>query len=377
MRYFVLDDLVDPLSGELLRVENAETILRPARALRRCERWCGRFGRPAAEIDVQECHACQRDWIVSGELVRADDPSVRYPIVNGVPRLLPTTATEQDQSETLSARTQESFGYEWEHFDDMLPEYDDVARSYFSLVPPETFAGAVVLDAGCGMGRWARYVGEQGVGRLYALDFSRAIDRAAETLSGREETHCVQADLRHLPFRPATFDVIYSLGVLHHLPDPDTGMRSLIGRLKPNGSLLVYLYYALDNRPRFYRLLLGVVSAARLVTSRLPKPLMHWLARLIGITVYWPLARLSSALERVGARGIARQMPLSFYREHSLRLMIADAFDRFATPIEKRYSRRQIRDWLGGYGFDVSFSDKEPFWIALARRPRATDRSAE
>jgi len=154
-------------------------------------------------------------------------------------------------------------------------------------------------------------------------------------------------------------------------------VRSLIGRLKPDGSLLIYLYYALDNRPRLHRLLLHGVSAIRLVTSRLPKPLMHWLARLIGIVVYWPLARLPGLLERFGAGSLARQMPLSFYREHSLRLMIADAFDRFATPIEKRYSRRQIRDWLGGYGFEVSFSDDEPYWVALARRPRAADRFLE
>jgi SAM-dependent methyltransferase/uncharacterized protein YbaR (Trm112 family) len=376
LRYSVLDDLVDPLSGGQLRVENAEILSRPDPTLQRCRRWCGRLGSPVSEVEARDCHACQEDWIVAGELVRADDASVRYPIVNGIPRLLPATA-EHGRNQTLSALTQESFGYEWEHFDRMLPEYDDVARSYFSLVPPEAFAGAMVLDAGCGMGRWARYVGAQDVARLYALDFSRAIDRAAETLAGQEETHCVQADLRHLPFRPETFDIIYSLGVLHHLPDPDEGLRSLIGRLKPDGSLLIYLYYALDNRPRLHRLLLHGISAIRLVTSRLPKPLMHWMARLIGIFVYWPLARLSSLLERFGAGSLARQVPLSFYREHSLRLMIADAFDRFATPIEKRYSRRQIRDWLARYGFEVSFSDNEPYWVALARRPRAADRSLE
>jgi SAM-dependent methyltransferase/uncharacterized protein YbaR (Trm112 family) len=374
VRYSVLEDLVDPESGDDLCVENAEIIPRPAPALPRCQRWCGRLGRPAAEVDVEECHACQVDWITTGELVRVDDASVRYPIVNGIPRLLPPTA-DRGRDQVLSALTQESFGYEWEHFDRMLPEYDDVARSYFTLVPPERFAGAVVLDAGCGMGRWARYAGAQGVGRLYALDFSRAIDRAAETVSGHEETHCVQADLRHLPFRSETFDIIYSLGVLHHLPDPDEGMRSLIGRLKPDGSLLIYLYYALDNRPRLHRLLLRGVSTVRWVTSRLPKPLMHGLARLIGICVYWPLARFSAVLERFGARSLARHLPLSFYRDKSLRLMVADAFDRFATPIEKRYSRRQIQDWLARYGFEVSFSDHEPYWVALARRPHAADRS--
>jgi SAM-dependent methyltransferase/uncharacterized protein YbaR (Trm112 family) len=376
MRYSILDDLVDPLTGGFLCVENAEVILRQGMEGQRCAVWCGRLCRLAHEVNARECRACQDDWIVSGELVPAHDPTVRYPVKGGIPRLLPPAAVEEDSRAAVSARTQESFGYEWEHFNHMLPEYDDVARAYFRLVPRDTLAGAVVLDAGCGMGRWARYVGEQGVHRLYALDFSRAIESAAVTLVGQDETHCIQADLRYLPFRPETFDFIYSLGVLHHLDDPDAGMRSLVGRLKPDGSLLIYLYYALDNRPLFHRLLLRVVTLVRLGTSCLSKPLMHWLSRLIGVTVYWPLARLSRLLERRGAESAARQIPLAFYRNHSLRLMIADAFDRFATPIEKRYSRRQIRDWLARYGFETTFSDEEPYWIALAKRPASDgDRS--
>lgn len=367
MRYYILDDLVEPLTGATLLVEGVATTQRAGPPVQKCERWCGYRGRPAAEVGPEECCTCQDAWIVSGELVGTD---ARYPIVDGVPRMLPPTTVEAERSRALSARTQESFGYEWEHFDRMLPEYDDLARRYFALVPPDLLEGALVLDAGCGMGRWARYVGERPVRRLYALDYSRAIDRAAVTLDPQERTHCVQADLRHLPFRPGTFDFIYSLGVLHHLVDPNAGMRSLVERLKPDGALLVYLYYALDNRPPFFRLLLRAVSAVRRFTSRLPKPLMHRLAWLIGVGIYWPLARLARQLDHLGLGRIAENVPLAQYRQHSLSLMIADAFDRFATPVERRYSRRQIRAWLARYGFEASFSAASPYWVALAKRPR-------
>jgi SAM-dependent methyltransferase len=366
VRYYILDDVVDPLTGESLRVEGAEVVQRPGPAVERCARWCGYRGRPVAEVEAGACCTCQDAWIVSGELVGERS---RYPIVAGIPRLLPPDGGAAAAGEAMTLQTRESFGYEWDRFDQMLPEYQEMVGDYFAIVPDQLLAGALVLDAGCGMGRWARFIGERGVRRLYAIDYSRAIDRAAAVLAPQGTTHCIQADVRQLPFRPQTFDFIYSLGVLHHLVDPDRGMSSVIGGLKREGSLLVFLYYALDNRPAFFRWLLRAVTVMRQVTSRLPKPVMYRLAWLIGVGVYWPLARVAGALERGGLGRIAKNVPLYWYHQYSLKFMIGDAFDRFATPVEKRYSRRQIRAWLARYGFEVRFSDTLPYWVALAKRP--------
>jgi SAM-dependent methyltransferase len=371
LRYYLLDDLIDPLTGTVLYVENAEVVQLPGPRVERCARWCGYHSCAPDALGPEACCTCHDAWVVSGELVAGD---ARYPIVGGVPRLLPASAGDDEYGPGaplggLSAQIQESFGYEWEHFDELLPEYEGVAQSYFRLVPERLFEGALVLDAGCGMGRWARWVAERPVRRLYAVDFSRAIDRAAATLASHATAHCVQADIRHLPFRPGTFDFIYSLGVLHHLVDPDAGMRSLIGRLKECGALLVYLYYALDNRPAFFRWLLAAVTAVRRLTSRLPKPAMHRLAWLIGVGVYWPLARCAGLLERFGLTRLARNVPLHHYQRYSLKLMVADAFDRFATPVERRYTRRQIVHWLARYGLEARVSDASPYWVALASKP--------
>lgn len=368
MRYYILDDVVDPLTGEALRVENATVEQRPGTPGIRCERWCGRYGCAVGERQPAQQCTCSDDWIVSGELVSAHS---RYPIVAGIPRLLPDAATAETGDATLSAEIQHTFGYEWEAFDAMLPEYAAALQTYFRPVPDELLAGSLVLDAGCGMGRWARYIADKPIRRLYAIDFSRAIDRAADTLAAHNNAHCLQADIRHLPFRAETFDFIYSLGVLHHLVNPDEGMGSLVRGLKPDGGLLVYLYYALDNRPAFFRWLLRIVSGIRMVTSRLPKPIMHRLAVLIAAGIYWPLARFAGLLERAGAGRVARQVPLHEYHRYSFKYMVTDAFDRFATPIEKRYTRRQIRAWLAGYGLEATFSDSAPFWSVLARRPHS------
>lgn len=356
MRFYILDDLVDPLTRGNLRIESAEVVERPGPPVEPCRHWCGFRNTTPASVAPADCGACRNSWVTSGVL---EAGGVRYPITDGIPRLIADAAA-------IDEDTQESFGYEWQHFDRVLDDYDEEAGNYFGVVPQGVTQDSVVLDAGCGMGRWARHAASLGVRRLYAVDFSRAIGRAAATLSGTAHAHCVQADLCRLPFRDGTFDFTYCLGVLHHLEDPDAGMASLNRVTRADGELLIYLYYALDNRPRAHRWLLAAVTAARRLTSRLPKPVMHRLAWLIAILVYWPLARLAGVLDRLGLGGAAHQVPLSHYRSYSLQFMAGDAFDRFATPIEKRYSRAEITEWLARYGRDATFSSHTPYWVTLA-----------
>ncbi len=354
MRFYILDDLVNPANGKPLRVEDARVVERDGPHVERCAHWCGLRGVLVAKVTELECRTCSRMWIEEGTLAEG---AQRYPIVAGIPRFV----SEADG--TIDDDTRESFGYEWERFDSVLPDYAVEFANYFGIVPPELLRDAVVLDAGCGMGRWARQVVKGPVRQLYAVDFSRAIDVAACTLADQPKAHCIQADICKLPFRSGAVSFSYCLGVLHHLIDPDAGMRSL-ARVTA-GPMLVYLYYALDNRPRFHRLLLSIATAVRVVTSRLPKRAMFMLSWLIAALVYWPLARFAWAFERLGLTGLAHQVPLSHYRDYTFKFMAGDAFDRFATPIEKRYSREEISVWFARYGRAVTFSDRTPFWVSL------------
>jgi SAM-dependent methyltransferase len=354
VRFYILDDLVAPASGQPLRVADAQVEERDGPEVGPCVRWCGRHGSTPDRASAADCRSCARQWITSGTL---SDGAERFTIEDGIPRFVATATADIDK------QTQESFGFEWEHFDSVLTEYDSEFNNYFGIVPPELFRDAVALDAGCGMGRWALQVAKQPVRRLYAVDFSRAIDRAALTLAAAPHAHCVQADVCRLPFRPAAMSFSYCLGVLHHLQDPDRGMASL-ARVT-NGALLTYLYYALDNRPRFHRALLSLVTLVRRVTCRLPKPAMLVLARVIAALLYWPLARLAHLLQRCGLSRLADQVPLSHYRDYSFSFMAGDAFDRFATPIERRYTRAQISAWLERYQRTARFSERTPFWVSL------------
>lgn len=207
MRFYILNDLVSPANGQRLTMENARVVERDGPDVARCMEWCGLRNVAAASVPEADCRRCSRMWVEEGAL---SDGTSKFPIVDGIPRFVSEGAAQ------LDGDTQESFGYEWEHFDRMLSDYDTEVENYFGVVPAETLNDAVVMDAGCGMGRWARYMASKPVRRLYAVDFSRAIDRTARTLADYPNAHCVQADVTRLPFRSAAMDFSYCLGVLHH-----------------------------------------------------------------------------------------------------------------------------------------------------------------
>lgn len=219
---------------------------------------------------------------------------------------------------------------------------------------------------GCGSGRWARWVSPK-VGPLHCIDPSEAIDVARANLADLNNItyHHAAVDDRSLP--PGSQDFGYSLGVLHHVPDTGEAIRLCVNLLKPGAPLLLYLYYAFDNRPAWFRAIWLVMDRVRQFVCRLPPWLKHWVTDLIALLVYLPLAVFSRVLERLGA-DIAI-IPLSYYRMHSFYTMRTDARDRFGTPLEQRFTRRQIMEMMERAGLtNVRFSETEPFWCAVGTK---------
>lgn len=274
----------------------------------------------------------------------------------------------------LDERVAKGFGDEWSTFrqDECELSADErraIFEGYFAIFPWDALpsGGGVGLDAGCGSGRWSMQVAPR-VQHLHALDASAdALAVARENLRGSQNVTFHHASVGDIPLPDATLDFAFSLGVLHHVPDTQGAIRSIAEKLKPGAPFLVYLYYAFDNRPAWFRAVWKVSDVIRVVLSRAPHPVRLAASQAIAALVYWPLARLSALAEKAGID--PRSIPLSWYRNSSFYVMRTDAYDRFCTRLEQRFTRAQIADMLEKAGFaDIRFSENEPFWCAVAIR---------
>lgn len=271
----------------------------------------------------------------------------------------------------VDERTVAGFGDEWTRLpQDGMSEADlDAAFDlYFSVFPWDSLPPkARGCDFGCGSGRWAARVAPR-VGHLTMLDASaEALEVARQKLAGTAHVDAVHASVSESPFEDASLDFAYSLGVLHHVPDTEGALREIARVLKPGAPFLVYMYYAFDNRPAWFRGLWKTSDVARRGISRLPHPARYAVSQAIAGLVYWPLARTGKVLDRVGL--LRESWPLRYYVDHSFYVMRTDALDRFGTQLEKRYTRAEMVNLLERSGFtDVRVSDQRPHWTMSAKR---------
>ena len=164
----------------------------------------------------------------------------------------------------IDPATVASFGDEWTRFDRFSDtDVQRIGDEYFDVVTPGMLpADAVALDLGCGSGRWALYVASR-CAFVEAVDPSDAVLAAQAMTRDRPNVRVTQASVDTLPFPDDSFDFILCLGALHHMPDTAAALKAAVRKLRPGGWMLVYIYYALENRSPGYRLLFGVSDVGR------------------------------------------------------------------------------------------------------------------
>lgn len=276
-------------------------------------------------------------------------------------------------STNVDRLTVEGFGDEWRRFDQASlseNELKEVFEQYFKIFPWDALTPkSEGFDLGCGSGRWDQYVAPQ-VACLHCIDPSAvALDVAKRNLARFPNCRFHLAAIDGMPMVENSMDFGFSIGVLHAVPDPAAGIKACVSKLKPGAPFLLYLYYAFDNRPEWFRLLWHPTNIVRLVISRAPYRLRYALSQAIAAAVYFPLARFLLLLDRLGVN--VKPMPLSAYKHSSFYMMRTDALDRFGTRLEKRFTASQIRAMMGQAGLEeIRFSDSAPYWCAVGYRKR-------
>ena len=272
-------------------------------------------------------------------------------------------------SVNLDHKVVEGFGDEWSRFDQSELSADELAEmfeNYFNIFPWDKLpANAVGFDLGCGSGRWAKLVAPR-VGKLHLIDPSEAIEVAKRNLASQSNCEFHRASVDSIPLADSSCDFGYSLGVLHHVPDTEAGLRACVAKLKPGAPFLLYLYYRFDNRPLWFRAIWKVSDWGRRLVSNVPHRGRYAISQVIAATVYFPLARTARIVERFGIS--PRFIPLSQYRRNSFYTMRTDALDRFGTKLEKRFTKVEIEQMMKSGGLEnIKFSETS-FWTAVGFR---------
>lgn len=273
--------------------------------------------------------------------------------------------------ENMDKKTVEGFGEEWCKFDQSnleTKEYDRLFMNYFSIFPfDEISKQSIGADIGCGSGRWAKRIAGN-VGKLYCVDASsEALEVAKKNLESFDNIEFLNQSVDNLDIKDNSLDFLYSLGVLHHIPDTLVGIKSCTKKIKIGGYFLIYLYYSLDNRPFYFRLIWKLSEILRNFISKLPVKLKFLVTDLIALLVYLPIAKITKFLEMIGVS--IEKIPLSFYRNTSFYTMRTDSLDRFGTRLEQRFSKYEIESMLKEAGLNnIIFSNKEPYWVAIGKK---------
>ena len=283
--------------------------------------------------------------------------------------------SQNKKDENLDQGVIDSFGHEWATYDYGETETSEALDAQFMAYcapidltqfnPKTSLAG----DFGAGSGRWSSRLTPY-FSLVYALEPSDGANSVLKNkFSNDPKIVVLQETVGSNSIPLASLDLGMSLGVLHHIPDTGLAIKDVSRRIKPGGVFLCYLYYSLENKPAYYKMIFKAVDGVRRVISVLPQRVKQLVTSLIAGLVYWPLARLSKVLNKLGID--TSNVPLHHYADMPFVMLANDALDRFGTTLEQRFSKAEITEMLRVADFDIStlkFSDKEPFWTFSVKK---------
>ena len=316
------------------------------------------------------CPSCRETLaLAEGKLVCRGCGS-SYPVRNGIPRFV--------DSESYA----HSFGFQWRKFakTQIAGPQKAISQARFDATTgwPKDLRGQVILEAGCGAGRFSEIALDTGA-EVYSFDLSEAVEANRQNTSRHERLghfHLFQADIYRIPLPHGMFDKIFCLGVLQHCPDVRKAFLSLVPFLKPGGELVVDCYLSQPLKHAF-----GLKYWLRPFVAGWPPPrLFHFCESAVSISY-----DLKSALSKMPGAGafLSALVPIGrlhyepeyhFSADQMKEVKSLSLFDMLSPRHDKCQRISNFRVWAGEAGLEMIHLGKGYNGInAIARRSRADE----
>ncbi len=310
-------------------------------------------------IECQCAFECQVTAAANGEIetgqLLCPECGKSYAIVRGIPRFVTVEYPLQGEN----VKTANAFGWQWQEFTELhnLATYQAQFLDWVYPITPAFLQNKVVLDAGCGMGRFSLVSSSFGAKQILAVDASNAVEAARPNARDFPNVHIIQADILRLPLRrgqKAQVDFAFSIGVLHHLDNPQAGFTALTQHLQPHGSIFAWVYGRENNG-----WVIHIVNPIRAVlTSRLPHWLLYGLSWFISLGLHLLLKLLyRPANTAAWLAWLRRFLPyndyLAWLSQFGFRHTHTVVFDHLVAPVAFYLRREEFESWFEQAGMEI------------------------
>lgn len=296
---------------------------------------------------ILECKKCHKSW----------------PIIKAIPRILPDPLMKSivypkhknffmkycsyfpflnnsiSNKDKLKLDTANSFAFEWLSYSKVIKEFKKDWKRYFSpFISPNDVKGKVVADMGCGLAKQGHFTAKYGA-KYIGIDLSDAVEAAYKNTK-EFDSLVVQADVYHLPLDGSKIDYYYSIGVIHHLPNPQQGFLNIVKLMKKKSKILIWVY----GRHKNSRALL-IYNPLRKITTKINQKFLYQLCHIPALITH--LFNFGSIVfESFGFKNLAKKIPFYYYSKFSYSFKHNDSFDILATPKQEYYSFSEIGNWF-------------------------------
>lgn len=277
------------------------------------------------------CPTCKSELRITDSVSICTHCGKYYFIVNGIPRFTPSDSYVG------------SFSFEWDkHRNHLLDSVSGLTRAedmFFERtgLDRQELKGKLVLDAGCGTGRFSEVVMKYG-GHVVGVDMSCSVEEAVENVPGAE---VLQADIMNLPFRKESFDIVFSLGVIHHTYNTSKAFGELAKLVKPGGKLSVWVYSDEGWKTRIHNR--TQVSLCRAITTKMPPEMLYKLCH-VAIPLYY--------IHKLPIIGLLSRALLTSSCEPIPEWRLLDTFDWYSPKYQFKHTYREVDEWFYGLGFE-------------------------